>query len=123
MAARADYAFEQLKKDDFLTGLNWQEFIEKLTFHATEIWEVHPFREGNTRTVVEFIRLLCNDAGHKMTSALTKEPRKLSDAFVLSTSGESVLLNQLFKQAIAKEQATEFRGERKLRLIKRNDRP
>ena len=45
--ARAQYAFKDLKEDNNLKNLDEKQFISKLAKHLTEIWEVHPFRDGN----------------------------------------------------------------------------
>lgn len=58
MKPRAKYAFSELEKDKYLTNLSVDKFVAKLVKHSTEIWEVHAFREGNTRTVASFIEQL-----------------------------------------------------------------
>ena len=82
---RAAYAFADLKKDHLLKGMEAQRFDARLVYHAAEIWEVHPFREGNTRTTVAFIRQLADEAGHPLAARPFGDPQKTRDAFVLAT--------------------------------------
>lgn len=82
LQARADYAFDALARDDFLSGLSRRAFVEKFARHATEIWEVHPFREGNTRATLTFMHQVADAAGHPMQAGLADQPRAVRDAFV-----------------------------------------
>ena len=63
---RLEYAFSRLEKDDYLKGLDDKKFASKLAQHATEIWEVHPHREGNSRTTAVFSELIAINAGKKL---------------------------------------------------------
>ncbi len=47
-----------LKKDNFLDGLDKKNIAEKLAYYMSELNVLHPFREGNGRTIREFIREL-----------------------------------------------------------------
>lgn len=98
---RADYAFEQLAKDNYLKDLDAASFATRLANHSTEIWEVHPFREGNTRATTAFVRQLARDAGHPLTGELSRAPRELRDAFVLSTNGSPEALKALIDNAMS----------------------
>ena len=48
--------FAQLGKEHFLRRLAREEFLDRLTFYLGEVNAVHPFREGNART----IKLACD---------------------------------------------------------------
>lgn len=53
---------------EFLTnyqGLSPDEFIKKICLLNIKLWLTHPFRDGNTRTISVFIRLLFNKLGYK----------------------------------------------------------
>lgn len=41
------------------------EFIKKICLLNIKLWLTHPFRDGNTRTISVFIRLLFNKLGYK----------------------------------------------------------
>ena len=64
MEARANYAFTQLAKDNYLFGLLKKEFADRFIKHYTEIWEVHSFRDGNTRTTTVFMLQVVREAGY-----------------------------------------------------------
>ncbi len=98
---RADYAFEQLAKDNHLKGLDADTFAKQLAEHGTEIWHVHPFREGNTRATTAFVRQLAGEAGHPLVGELSRAPRELRDAFVLSTNASPEKLTALIKDAMS----------------------
>ena len=42
---------EQLRHDSYLQGLDKREFTERLAFHYDNYNYIHPFREGNGRTL------------------------------------------------------------------------
>lgn len=53
-----DYDIEQERQFDY-TGLDMGQIIEHLAKFVSGIWQIHPFREGNTRvTAVFFIQYL-----------------------------------------------------------------
>lgn len=108
LSSRATYAFDELKKDNHLKGLNNNDFVNKLTKHSTEIWEAHPFREGNTRTVVAFMRQLAKQAGHEINGDLSKEPKQLRDAFVLAVNGDNKLLKEIIGSAVAEKKVLDY---------------
>ena len=99
---RAEYAFSNLKRDEYLKGLDRPQFIVKLLHHATDIWEIHPFREGNTRAIITFIDHVAKNAGHDMTIGFyfEQQPQKVRDAFVLSTAGKERELRELFSLSL-----------------------
>ena len=49
-----NYDFDQEKSFKY-TGLDKKEFIEHISKFTSGIWQIHPFPEGNTRTVAVFI--------------------------------------------------------------------
>jgi cell filamentation protein len=55
-----------LAEDDFLRGLPRQEFVERLTHYYAELNAVHPFRDGNGRTLRAFLGQLAHDAGYRI---------------------------------------------------------
>lgn len=44
-------------------GLNRKSVATQLTVLISKLWRIHPFREGNTRTVATFTHLLLNHLG------------------------------------------------------------
>lgn len=49
---------DKLKKEKYLEGLSKENLAEKLAFYLSELNVLHPYREGNGRTIREFIREL-----------------------------------------------------------------
>ena len=48
----------KLKDEDYLNGLNKENLADRLAFYLSELNVLHPYREGNGRTIREFIREL-----------------------------------------------------------------
>lgn len=78
--------------------------ISDLTNLIAYIWQIHPFREGNTRTVVVFLYFLLNQ--QKLTlniSLLEKYSKYFRNSLVLASIGEyseSEHLEMILKDAI-----------------------
>lgn len=53
-----------LKDENYLLGLSKDIFAEKLSYYLSELNVLHPFREGNGRTIREFIRELALKNGY-----------------------------------------------------------
>ena len=53
--------------------MNIVEVIENITKFSSSIWQVHPFREGNTRTTAVFIEKYLISLGYNVDNSLFKE--------------------------------------------------
>lgn len=94
-----------------LNNITWKELgieetAEKFAKLIAALWQVHPFREGNTRTVIVFALQYSEYFGFKMNRQLFQEHfGYLRDAFVKASDGEysdyHYLIN-FFKDAITK---------------------
>jgi cell filamentation protein len=62
----AEKLFRQLHDERCLKGLTRAEFAKRAAFYMAELNVLHPFREGNGRTLREFIRTLALNAGYKL---------------------------------------------------------
>lgn len=60
----ANRLLSDLKQENYLKGLLFDEFIHKLAYYFTELNVLHPFREGNGRSLREFIRCLALESGY-----------------------------------------------------------
>jgi len=58
--------FDELTFDNKLRNLGFDQFVEKLVYYSSEINVLHPFREGNGRTLREFIRQLAAVNGYSI---------------------------------------------------------
>jgi cell filamentation protein len=54
----------ELKQENYLKGLAFEHFINRLTFYTSELNVLHPFREGNGRTQREFLRCLALESDY-----------------------------------------------------------
>ena len=54
-------------------NMNIVEVIENITKFSSSIWQVHPFREGNTRTTAVFIGKYLINLGYNVDNSLFKE--------------------------------------------------
>lgn len=66
------YDFEEEKNIDY-TSLNEEELIDRITEFISRIWQVHPFKEGNTRTTAIFIQKYLIGIGFKVNNELFKD--------------------------------------------------
>ena len=55
---------DQLKEENYLQNLDRDTFIKRLSYYMAELNVLHPFREGNGRTIREFIRQLAYKNGY-----------------------------------------------------------
>lgn len=55
---------QKLNKSNNLKGLNREDFVKAVSYYLSELNVLHPFREGNGRTIREFIRELCYVNGY-----------------------------------------------------------
>ena len=64
--------FQSIHKQDWDT-LSKEAFVAAVSRYFAGIWQVHPFREGNTRTVVMMLTFFVEDHGYFMDQELLAE--------------------------------------------------
>lgn len=101
LSSQATEIFGKLKEEDYLQGLEEEDFIRRLAYYFAEINALHPFREGNGRSQREFIRCLALYNGYAVNFA------NVSKEEMMKASEDSFLCNyktmeQLFKKCIRK---------------------
>lgn len=62
-----------LEKEKNYKEMNIVEVINNITKFSSNIWQVHPFREGNTRTTALFIEKYLISLGYNVDNTLFKE--------------------------------------------------
>lgn len=62
-----------LEKDKNYKEMNIVEVINNITKFSSSIWQVHPFREGNTRTTALFIEKYLINLGYNVDNTLFKD--------------------------------------------------
>jgi cell filamentation protein len=80
-----------LKKlnDTNWTTLGVHETAETFTKLIAKLWQVHPFREGNTRTVITFATQFAEAHGFRMDKTLLKDcAAYVRDALVKASDGQ-----------------------------------
>jgi cell filamentation protein len=66
IAGYARDVFAKLGEERHLVGLDREAFLDRLTHYHAEMYAVHPFREGNTRSLRTFLGQLAAVAGHRV---------------------------------------------------------
>ena len=62
-----------LEKEKNYKDMNIVEMINNITNFSSNIWQVHPFREGNTRTTALFIEKYLISLGYEVDNTLFKD--------------------------------------------------
>lgn len=93
---------QQLKEEDYLSGMEVERLAFRLAFYLGEINAIHPFREGNGRTQRMFVGLLAERNGYYLdfTKITNEEMLKASlDTFNL----EYDFMTELLMKALVKK--------------------
>ena len=105
---KIDFDLNEIQKDIDLT--NWEqlsknEMICKVVNIISEIWQVHSFREGNTRVVTLFLYYFLKKIGFKVNREfIDKHAKYFRNALVLASIGkysEYNYLEEILKDSIS----------------------
>lgn len=78
-------AFDEVHAKAWISSSR-QEFVWELSRSFPKIWQVHPFREGNTRTVVMLLTFFVEHYGYYMDQELLAQSAGyVRDAFVMAS--------------------------------------
>lgn len=89
------------KVDERIRKIQWEKLsqkkiIEKISRIIACIWQIHPFREGNTRTVATFLFFFMKGKGIPVDSNFLSENAKFfRNALVLASIGQYSEYNHL----------------------------
>ena len=85
---------EKLKTENYLSGLDKENMAQRLAYYMSELNVLHPFREGNGRTIREFIRELAlkNDYILNIMNANPSEFLEASIKSIVETDDLSALI-------------------------------
>ena len=76
------------KKHDF-TKMSKKELVKNVTNYFTTLWKIHPFREGNTRSVSTLMSLFAKKINLKLDiDFVAKHAKYFRNAMVLNSIGE-----------------------------------
>lgn len=92
--------FNELKAENYLKRLPRNQLISRLAYFLSELNALHPFREGNGRSIREFARQLVLNAGYRLDWEKVREPAEIINAFVDSFNKDNNRLEGLLDQII-----------------------
>lgn len=106
VSGEAGRVLSKLAGEKNLRGLDAAEFVQRLAFYYSELDAIHPFREGNSRTLRSFTYQLAKDAGQTLDWRLVSQTQDARDSLyrardVAVMTGEIGPLSGLISQAIA----------------------
>lgn len=88
---------QQLAKEHYLRGLDMDKFSIRAGYYMGELNVLHPFREGNGRTLREFMGQLAREAGYYIDWS-SLEQQEMIKASVAAYHGNSEHLSALIRQ-------------------------
>lgn len=91
--------FRKLSEQDNLVGMDKAAFARAAADMLSDINAGHPFREGNGRTQLAFLKLLCVTAGHHFDDDAI-DPGATLAAMIASFHGDLVPLTALIAELI-----------------------
>ena len=99
IAELGEMYFDRLKKQQYLIGLPFPEFIDELTELYCDLNMLHPFREGNGRCQRLFLSLLIKNAGYEINFSEI-DGDLLMIATIKAVTGDIFLLKDIFRDNI-----------------------
>ena len=110
MTKAAEKLFARLAKDDFLRGLEIDEFVAKLAELWGELNVVHSFREGNTRTQTVFFDALVTAAGYQLDVERLATDSRVRAEFIAARfrsqdTGDNTQLEEVLRGLVGKQGA------------------
>lgn len=91
---------DKLKNENYLKDCSKEELVKGLAYYMSELNVLHPFREGNGRTIREFIRELAYINGYLLDLQNTTS-KKMLDACIKSvveTDDLEAILNRCLRK-------------------------
>ncbi|MGD1833172.1 MAG: Fic/DOC family protein [Sphaerochaetaceae bacterium] len=95
----AEEIFTKLREDNYLKHQEFEEFVDNLAYYMAEIHALHPFLDGNTRTMRIFFHQLAKRAGWRINPSDTNETRLL-EADIAALEGDYQPLIGLLHTAV-----------------------
>lgn len=92
--------FKQLKRENYLQGLNKENIAKKLAFYLGELNAHHPFREGNGRVQRIFISDLAYQAGYKLDFSHISQDEMIEASILAFRKADYSLLEALILRSI-----------------------
>ncbi|MFB4321674.1 Fic family protein [Priestia sp. BR_2] len=92
-----------LREEKYLKGLSPEKFADKAATYYADINYLHPFREGNGRTIREFFRQLANEAGHDLRWSLVPKQEYMAAVKATDDPSNTQDLSRVILKCIQKE--------------------
>jgi cell filamentation protein len=93
--------FNKLEQDSYLQDQDRREYCEGLALFLSKLWQLHPFREGNTRTIMVMCYHITRQAGYHISLKYVDNMHKdLRASLVISTLGDLQKLEDFLFAAI-----------------------
>ena len=90
----------RLVKSRYLAQLSRRDFAQQAAVITGDVNYIHPFREGNGRTQLQYLKLLAQSAGHPLDLARLDQLR-WAEASQVSHAADYSLMAQLIERSIA----------------------
>jgi len=92
----------KLEKESFLKNLDKDSFCKRLAYYIGYLNALHPFREGNGRTMRLYFQQLAEQAGYDMQFAKTTK-EKLLEADISAFNTDYEPMTELLKRIVTKQ--------------------
>ena len=89
-----DKVFAKIKEKNMLRETDEEKIFDNLAYVMAELNIIHPFREGNGRSIREFIRLMAKRMGYDVNWG-NVDKEELLEASILSVDNYKVLIRVL----------------------------
>ncbi|MEE0964200.1 MAG: Fic family protein [Ruminococcus bromii] len=89
-----DKVFAKIKEKNMLRETDEEKVFDNLAYVMAELNIIHPFREGNGRSIREFIRLMAKRMGYDLNWG-NVDKKELLEASILSIDNYKVLIGIL----------------------------
>lgn len=100
---QGNFIFRKLQKENYYLKIEREEFINRLAELIGDLIALHPFREGNGRTIREFIRNLCEYLGYDI------DYRKINSKDRLEAEIDAFLGNYTSLKKLLEKEITLFK--------------
>ena len=89
-----DKVFAKIKEKNMLRETDEEKIFDNLAYAMAELNIIHPFREGNGRSIREFIRLMAKRMGYNLNWG-NVDKEELLEASIMSVDDYKVLIRIL----------------------------
>lgn len=95
----AEEIFSKLREERYLRKQEFDRFVDNLAYYMAEVHAIHPFLDGNTRTMRLFFQQLSHQAGWHINPSETDDARLL-EADIAALDGDYQPLISLLHLAV-----------------------